>query len=75
MSLSPSLDRFLAEMEYPATRDDLVREAGRDGLSAEDRAVLSDLPDQSYNAAWYIRARLARRALTEALMPVSPAAA
>lgn len=75
MPLSPTLDRFLAEMEYPATRDDLVREAARDGLSADDRAALSDLPEQSYNAAWYIRARLARRALTDAFASVSPAAA
>ena len=75
MPLSPSLDRFLAEMEYPATRDDLVREAGREGLDADDRAALSDLPDQNYSAAWYIRARLARHALTDALRPASPVAA
>ena len=74
MPLSPSLDRFLAEMEYPATRDDLVREARREGLAADDRAALSDLPEQSFNAAWYIRARLARRALTNALTSTSPVA-
>ncbi|MFS0894256.1 DUF2795 domain-containing protein [Microbacterium sp. 179-I 3D3 NHS] len=75
MPLSTSLDRFLAGMEYPATRDDLLREALRDGLGIDDRAMLADLPDQSFSAAWHIRARLARRALEEALAPASVVAA
>lgn len=76
MSLTPTLDRFLAGMEYPATRDDLVREAAREGLGAEDRALLADLAEQSYSAAWHIRYRLARRSLVEGLSPATaPAAA
>lgn len=75
MSLSPSLHRFLADMEYPATRDDLLREAARDGLSREDRALLADLPEQSYSAAWHIRYRLASASLAEAFAPTSPVAA
>lgn len=66
MSLS-SLDRFLATMEYPATRDDLLREAARDGLDADDTAALAALPENSYSAAWHIRYRLARRALADGL--------
>ncbi|MEE6387233.1 MULTISPECIES: DUF2795 domain-containing protein [Microbacterium] len=75
MALSSTLDRFLADMEYPATRDDLLREAARDGLPAEDRAALRDLPEQSFSAAWLIRYRLARNALADALTPASRLAA
>ncbi|MBQ3360094.1 DUF2795 domain-containing protein [Microbacterium sp. kSW2-24] len=71
MPTSPALDRFLAEMEYPATKDDLLREAARDGLGPDDRALLADLPEQSYSAGWSIRYRLARRSLEEALTPRS----
>lgn len=69
MSTSPALDRFLAEMEYPATKDDLLREAARDGLSADDRALLAELPEQSYSAGWSIRFRLARRSMADAFAP------
>ena len=71
MPTSPALDRFLSEMEYPATKDDLLREAARDGLGPDDRALLADLPEQSYSAGWSIRYRLARRSLEEALTPRS----
>ena len=71
MPTSPALDRVLAEMEYPATKDDLLREAARDGLGPDDRALLADLPEQSYSAGWSIRYRLARRSLEEALTPRS----
>lgn len=66
MPLSSTLDRFLSAMEYPATRDDLLREAARDGLDADDRAVLRELPEQSFSAAWHIRYRLARRRIADA---------
>lgn len=66
MTTSPDLDRFLASMEYPATRDDLLRESARDGLPAEDRRLLAELPEQSYSAGWSIRYRLARRSLADA---------
>lgn len=74
MTLSPTLDCFLAGMEYPATRDDLLREAAREGLAAEDRAILHDLPEQSYSAAWHIRYRVARNALADALTRTPQAA-
>lgn len=72
MSLSPELDRFLLQMEYPATRDDLLREARRDGLRGEDLARLADLPDQSFSAAWRIRYRIARGSLADTLTTREP---
>ena len=75
MLLSPTLDRFLAGMEYPALRDDLRREAAREGLCAEDRALLESLPEQSYSAAWHIKYRLGRTALADAFEPRQPVAA
>ncbi|WP_314426984.1 DUF2795 domain-containing protein [uncultured Microbacterium sp.] len=71
MHTSPALDRFLRGMEYPATRDDLLREAARDGLGGDDRAVLAQLPEQSFSAAWHIRYHLARRGLIEELAPAA----
>ncbi len=59
MAISPTLDRFLAGMEYPATRDDLLREAARDGLPSNDLLTLSSLAEQSYGARWVIRRALA----------------
>ncbi|MFD5215256.1 DUF2795 domain-containing protein [Microbacterium sp. NPDC058345] len=55
ISLSPSLDRFLADMEYPAMKDDLTREAARDGLAGEDLAALHALPDGRYDARCRLR--------------------
>ena len=76
MPTSPALDRFLADMEYPATKDDLLREAVRDGLDPDDRARLAALPEQSYSAGWSIRYRLAGRSLADAFAPrPAPAAA
>lgn len=72
MPISSTLDRFLSDMEYPATRDDLLREAARDGLEADDRAMLRELPEQSFSAAWHIRYRLARRRIADALAPADP---
>ena len=67
MTIPASLDAFLTDMEYPATKDDLLREAVRDGLSASDRALLEELPDQSFGARWHIRYFLARTTLADAL--------
>ncbi len=54
MSPSPALARFLAEMEFPATKDDLLREAVRDGLDRDDIAALEQLRGHSYSARWQI---------------------
>lgn len=54
MNISPRLNAFLRDMEFPATKDDLVREAERDGLSLKDQAVIRDLPAHNFNARWEI---------------------
>lgn len=54
MSPSPALRRFLTEMEFPATKDDLLREAARDGLDSADIAALEQLRGYSYSARWQI---------------------
>ena len=59
MSLSMSLQRFLAGMEVPATTDDLVREAVRDGLDSDDIRMLMQLDHDSYDARWQVRLALA----------------
>ncbi|WP_311258441.1 DUF2795 domain-containing protein [Microbacterium sp. WCS2018Hpa-9] len=74
MHNSAALDRFLRGMEYPATRDDLLREAARDGLGPDDRAVLAQLPEQSFSAAWHIRYHVARHALAEEFSPSASSA-
>lgn len=53
------LERFLVEMEYPATKDDLLREAFRDGLDAADIAMLRALPNGGYDAGRRVRDALA----------------
>jgi len=54
MSPSPALRRFLAELAFPATKDDLLREAGRDGLDRDDILALEHLGGHSYTARWQI---------------------
>lgn len=54
-TLSPALEGFLAEMEYPALKEDLVREAARDGLPPADVDLLSTLPEASYDARCRVR--------------------
>ncbi|SJN46639.1 hypothetical protein FM104_15125 [Microbacterium esteraromaticum] len=61
MLLSTSLECFLRTMEYPATRDDLTREAKRDGLDAADQNMLATLADQSYSACWDVTNALGAR--------------
>lgn len=51
MTLSAGLESFLRGMEYPATRDDLIREARRDGISTDDLSILQRLPEQNYGAS------------------------
>ena len=60
MSLSPSIERFLTQMEYPATKDDLLREATRDGLSPDDVENLRALRDGGYSARREVLAALRR---------------
>ena len=54
MSPSPALSRFLAEMEFPATKDDLLREAAREGLDRDDVLALEQLGGYTFSARWQI---------------------
>lgn len=56
---SSRLERFLSDMEYPATKDDLLREASRDGLAPSDIALLRALPDGGYDARRHVQEALA----------------
>nr|WP_274635637.1 DUF2795 domain-containing protein [Microbacterium bovistercoris] len=58
MHISESLSRFLAEMEYPATKDDLLREGIRADLRRPDCERLESLPEISYHSAWSVRREL-----------------
>lgn len=58
-AFSDALDRFLADMEYPAMKDDLTREAARDGLPAGDLTALHALPEGRYDARCRVRDALA----------------
>lgn len=54
-----SLERFLTDMEYPATKDDLLREAFREGLTPADIAALDGLPEGGYDARRRVQDALA----------------
>jgi len=47
--ISPEMSLFLGSMDYPAHRDDLVREARRDGLAPHDLARLAEITPRSYS--------------------------
>lgn len=61
-TLTPALDRFLTTMEFPAMKDDLIREGRRDGLASADTARLGSLPDRRYDARFQVREALATSA-------------
>jgi len=71
-NIPPAIGRFLAEMEYPATKDDLLREARRDGLSIDDQTLLRSLPEQNYNAGRHIRYHLTRQRRGKTLFASMP---
>ncbi|MFJ4036616.1 DUF2795 domain-containing protein [Microbacterium sp. NPDC090007] len=45
------MDAFLRTMEYPCTKDDLLREAERAGLAAPTVQRLSALQDRHFHGA------------------------
>ncbi|MFC4138613.1 MULTISPECIES: DUF2795 domain-containing protein [unclassified Microbacterium] len=61
-TLTPALDRFLTTMEFPAMKDDLIREGTRAGLAIADRAQLDRLPEQRYDGRLPVREALAAQA-------------
>jgi hypothetical protein len=42
------IQKYLAGVEYPAGRDDLVRTAESNGADKETLQVIRDLPDRTY---------------------------
>lgn len=54
-----TLKDFLAKMEYPATKDDLLREGIRSNLPQDDLQRLESLPEHSYYGSWPITSELA----------------
>lgn len=54
MSSMVTISDFLAGMEYPATKDDLMREAIRTRLPWSDLQRLEALPDRSYQGGWQV---------------------
>lgn len=75
MNLSPALNEFLSDMEYPATKDDLVREATREGLIAEEREVLASLPGRSFDSGWDVRLDLLESTVSNRIRRSEPVAA
>ena len=47
---SAALQHFLSEMEYPATKDDLLREARREMLGPDEQWALQQLDPGGYSA-------------------------
>lgn len=61
MSTMVAVSDFLAGMEYPATKDDLMREAIRARLPWSDLQRLEALPDRSYQGGWQVGNELVGR--------------
>jgi hypothetical protein len=51
----PTFAELLSEIDYPATRDDLVRLAKRGHAERGTVARLQVLPNRSFNGAWDVR--------------------
>lgn len=50
------MDAFLRTMEYPCTKDDLLREAAREGLTGRALTLLRELQDRAFHGALDVRA-------------------
>jgi hypothetical protein len=53
-----TLAELLSEIDYPATRDDLVLLASRRGIAAGTVAALQGLSNRSFNGTWDVRMAL-----------------
>jgi len=51
----PTLAELLSEIDYPATRDDLLRLARRGHADLGTVGSLQSLPNRSFNGAWDVR--------------------
>lgn len=59
METISTLREALIRLEYPATRDDVMRLLRRDGADRRMAAWLESLPEGSYGGAWAICQALA----------------
>lgn len=59
METISTLREALTRLEYPATRDDVMRLLRRDGADKRMAAWLESLPEGSYGGAWAICQALA----------------
>ena len=75
MMISTEMTEFLNSMEYPAHRDDLVREATRNGLRSADKARLAEITARSYHGKFDVLLELkwGRGALLEPGSSPAPA--
>jgi hypothetical protein len=44
------LQKYLAGMDYPASKDDVVRRAAENGADDDVRSTLEQLPDDSFDS-------------------------
>jgi hypothetical protein len=44
------LQKYLAGMDYPASKDDVVRRAAENGADDDIRSTLEQLPDDSFDS-------------------------
>lgn len=52
MAVSPAhIQKFLGGMDYPASKNDLVKHAKEKGADNSVISVLNELPSQEYNSA------------------------
>ena len=42
------VQKFLGGLDYPASKEDLMKRAEQEGADQEVRSILEQLPDQSY---------------------------
>jgi hypothetical protein len=53
-----TLAELLADTDYPATRDDLLRLAKYEGADRQLTSLLASLPNRSFNGTWDVRSAL-----------------
>lgn len=51
MAINPiQIQKFLKGVDYPASKNDLLRNAEREGADEDVRAMLERLPDEEYES-------------------------
>jgi hypothetical protein len=61
---SLTLRELLAETDYPATRDDLLRLARFEGAGGQLISLLEGLPNRSFNGIWDVHSTMERELAT-----------